>query len=163
MGMQPGNGCTIRRRQRHVDHHKLRRKPRVNRGAQGGQPLPGQRRDRHRIRAAAFNGINPAQKISLVQHFHHAVGPRLIQSRVRAIGHGFQNAQHIRSLCGAIGVGDVAHMQNQISSGDFFQSGTKGFHQLRRQIGNETHSVGKDHIAPRWQLDRAHGGIKCGE
>ena len=112
MGMQPGDGGAIFGWQRNVQHHKLRRKPRINGSTQGGQTFTCQGGNRHCIGAAAFHRINPAQQIGLVLHFQHPIRKCLIQCGVLALGHGFQHAQHIGALRGAIGVGDIADMQN---------------------------------------------------
>ncbi len=60
-------------------------------------------------------------------------------------------------------MGNVAHMQDQIRPQHLFQGGAESRDQLGRQIRDEPHRVGQDHIRPVRQFHRAHGRIKRGK
>ena len=52
--------------------------------------------------------------------------------------------------CSRVGMGDVAHMHDQVGLDHLFQRGAEGGDQMGRQVGDEADRVG-DHAAPcRW-------------
>ena len=71
--------------------------------------------------------------------------------------------QHLTFLRRAVGIGDVAHVQDDVGLGHFFQRGAKRGDELGRQIGDEADGVGKDRLVDTRQRDRPHGRIERGE
>ena len=69
----------------------------------------------------------------------------------------------IGALAGAVGVGHVADMQDDIGRRHFLQRRPEGFHQLGRQVRDEAHRVAEDGGAAAGQADGAHGRVQRGE
>ena len=98
------------------------------------------------------------QDVDLVQ--------RLDERRAFALADRAQLAQHgfdIGALLFGLGMGDVAHMHDQVGLDHLFQGRAEGRDQVGRQIGDEAHRVGDHAALAVGQLDRAHGGIERGE
>ncbi len=71
-----------------------------------------------------------------------------------------QHPQHILILRGMVGVGEIAHMDQQIGALDLFQGRPEGRDQIGRQVGHEAHGVGQDRLLARRQAEQAHGRIE---
>ena len=69
---------------------------------------------------------------------------------IGALGHG-------------VGMGGVAHMQDDVGLGNLLQGGAEGGDQLGRQLADEAHRVGQDGAAARGQPQAAHGRVERGE
>ena len=72
-------------------------------------------------------------------------------------------AQHgidVGLLCLRIRMGDIPHMQDDIGGLNFFQGRAERGHQMGRQVGDEAHRVGQDHLAAGRQFDRPHGRVE---
>ena len=57
-------------------------------------------------------------------------------------------------------MGDIPHMQDDIGGLHFFQGRAERGHQMGRQVGDEAHRVGQDHLAAGRQFDRPHGRVE---
>ena len=55
---------------------------------------------------------------------------------------------------------DVADMQDDIGGLNLFQGRAERGHQMGRQVGDEAHRIGQDHLAAGRQFDRPHGRIE---
>src|SRR5271155_900855 len=93
----------------------------------------------------------------LVDFVKHAQG--------RAVGNAqlLQNlVDFLVQLC-AMRVGDVADAQNERGFLDLFQSSAKRGEQPLGKVADESHGVGNEHAAIRWEAQSADGGIERGE
>src|SRR3546814_2697737 len=67
-----------------------------------------------------------------------------------------QRAKHLFDIGGlrvAVGMGNVAHMDDEVGAKDFFQRGPERGDQLRRQVRHETDGGGKHHLVMSRQPD----------
>ena len=51
-------------------------------------------------------------------------------------------------------------MQDEVGLDHLLERGAEGGDQVGRQVGDEADRVGEDDLAPRRQLDRAHGRVE---
>ena len=72
-----------------------------------------------------------------------------------------QHRLHVAPLRLGLGMGDVAHVQDEVGLHHLLERGAEGRHQRGRQVGDEAHRVGEDdapaarQLAPRAWWDRA--------
>ena len=74
-----------------------------------------------------------------------------------------QHVFDILFLLFGLGVGNVAHMNDNIGLKHFFQSRPESRNQFMRQVRDKADGIGQNHGAPRRQAQLAHGGIEGGE
>ena len=125
-------------------------------------PLAGQRRDRRRPRQprrrlAQRLAFALRQRVDLVPDLDDPRLVRLADAELR------QDVAHVLGLDRALGMGDVAHVQDQVGVDHLLQRGAERRHQLGRQIGDESHRVRQHHPPPRRDLDRPHRRVERGE
>jgi hypothetical protein len=82
---------------------------------------------------------------------------------VPVLRHAVEHGSHVRPLRLAVGVGGVAHVQDDVGLGHLLQRGAEGGDQLRGQLADEAHRVGQDHPAPGGQLGAAQRRVQRGE
>ena len=111
-------------------------KPLVDQRKKLFQTLAGDRRDGDlvglagRLRRNSVAAIQ-IQEIDLVEHLDQVALQAFSQAHV------FKHHFHIAALGLAVGMDDIAHMENEIGLEDFFQSGPKGGHQAGRKVRDE--------------------------
>src|SRR3546814_9323652 len=77
-----------------------------------------------------------------------------------------QRAKHLFDIGGlrvAVGMGNVAHMGDEVGAKDFFQRGPERGDQLRRQVRHETDGVGQHHLVMYRQPDGPERRVERGE
>ena len=74
-----------------------------------------------------------------------------------------EDCAHIVILRFAVGMDDVAHMNDQVGGGDFLKRRTESGDELGRQVGHKADRVGQDRLVDAGQPDFAHRRIERGE
>ena len=108
--------------------------------------------------ASAVVEVVLGQEVALVPDLEQA-GRALLRVDAELV----QDRLDIVLLRVAVGVADVAHVQDQVGREHLFQRGAEGRDQRGRQVGDEAHRVGEDDMGARRQGQLAHGRIKGGE
>ena len=161
VAVDPGDGCSVGQRDVHLDELPFGRQDAVEQSQKRIQPVSGDGRDRHHLAVA----------LGLVEHLRQANSPSrsiLFSASTRpwstAARFPIRAGPSRRRILGlAVGMGDVAHMNDHVGLQHFFERGPKGRHQFVRQIRNETHRIGQNDGAAGGQRQRPHGRIEGGE
>ena len=86
------------------------------------------------------------QQVELVPDLDDAGAAELVDAEFG------QHAVHVLGLGIAVGVGDVADVQDDVGREHLLQRGAEGGDQRGRQVGDEAHRVGQDDLAAMRQL-----------
>ena len=77
--------------------------------------------------------------------------------------HAFQDVDDVGALGGAVGVGDVADVEDDVGFGDFLEGGAEGGDEFGGKVADEADGVGEDDAAAGGEVEPAHGGVERGE
>ena len=150
---------------------EVSRQPVAHRALQVLRPLPAPGRDKDGALAFGAGGDNDAlllvEKIDLVPDLQDR-GRVLERCRIPLLRRGDdakrrKHLQHVLALRLAVGMGDIPHMEDQVSGNDFLKRGPEGGDKLCGQIGHETHRVREDRLVETRKVDRSHRRVERSE